>query len=507
MVERYLDSPRYGENQARYWLDAVRYGDTHGLHLDNYREVYPYRDWVVRSFNDDLPYDKFVTWQLAGDLLPDPTIDQLIATGFVRMNPTSAEGGAIEKEFKVKNTGDRVDTTSTVLLGMTMACARCHDHKYDPLTHENYYQFYAYFNSTADPILDGNSAVHPPVIKAPSPEQRQEDLNFQKKLATIESTVDEKVAMDWMQDIATRIPSIGAWEKATPIYTAADFVTVTKTAYDPELPEKAKSVEWKQFDLAQGKTYVVVGKENAAAYLRTTIVARKDTEYTLQMGADDALQVWLNGQPAYTRDALGALVVNGDQVKLNLKTGKNELLVKVMNGPAGDGFHINYGDEVSRLVQSSLDPQGKVKVDETGLKTARGLYLRVGPTNSNAEEYRRIFGQYQTFLASIPTTLVAQELPKPEPSFVLRRGEYDKPEQEVTRGIPEVLNPLPKGAPNNRLGLANWMTDPANPLVARVYVNRVWQQHFGIGIVETSEDFGSQGSWPSHPDLLDWLSV
>ena len=167
LVDTLLASPRYGEHQARYWLDAVRYGDTHGLHLDNRRGIYPYRDWVVRAFNENLPLDQFITWQLAGDLLPDPSMDQLIATGFVRMNPTTSEGGAIPAEFQAKNNFDRVETLGTVLLGMTLNCARCHTHKYDPIPHTEYYQLMAFFNSTNEPAMDGNKYGFGPTLRVP----------------------------------------------------------------------------------------------------------------------------------------------------------------------------------------------------------------------------------------------------------------------------------------------------------------------------------------------------
>jgi len=170
-VDRLLESPRYGEHQARFWLDAVRYGDTHGLHLDSKRGIYPYRDWVVRAFNDNLPLDQFIEWQLAGDLLDNPTLSQMVATGFVRMNPTTSEGGAIPAEFQAKNSFDRVETFGTVLMGMTLNCARCHTHKYDPITHTEYYELLAFFNSTADKPMDGNKYDHAPVIKAPADQQ------------------------------------------------------------------------------------------------------------------------------------------------------------------------------------------------------------------------------------------------------------------------------------------------------------------------------------------------
>ena len=167
-VDVMLESPKLGEHQARYWLDAVRYGDTHGLHLDNRRGIYPYRDWVVRAFNDNLPLDEFIRWQLAGDLLPNPNMQQLVATGFVRMNPTTSEGGVIPAEFQAKNNFDRVETLGTVLLGMTLTCARCHTHKYDPIPHTEYYELLAFFNSTAEPPLDGNKYEFGPTLKSPA---------------------------------------------------------------------------------------------------------------------------------------------------------------------------------------------------------------------------------------------------------------------------------------------------------------------------------------------------
>ena len=167
-VEELFNSPRYGEHQARFWLDAVRYGDTHGLHLDNRRGIHPYRDWVVRAFNSNLPLDDFITWQLAGDLLENPTLEQLVATGYVRMNPTTAEGGVIPAEFQAKNNFDRVENLGTVMMGMTLECARCHTHKYDPITHTEYYELFAFFNNTAESPLDGNKFDYKPVIKVPA---------------------------------------------------------------------------------------------------------------------------------------------------------------------------------------------------------------------------------------------------------------------------------------------------------------------------------------------------
>ncbi len=180
LVDQLLASPRFGEHQARYWLDAVRYGDTHGLHLDNRRGIYPYRDWVVRAFNENLPLSDFIQWQVAGDLLPDATLDQRLATGFVRLNPSTGEGGAIPEEFQMKNNFDRVETLGTVFLGLSLTCARCHTHKYDPIEQTEYYRLLAFFNSTAEPSMDGNSYTYGPVVRVPADQpawQRWRQLN------------------------------------------------------------------------------------------------------------------------------------------------------------------------------------------------------------------------------------------------------------------------------------------------------------------------------------------
>lgn len=223
-VDEMLASSRFGEHQARYWLDAVRYGDTHGLHLDNRRGIYPYRDWVVRAFNDNLPLDDFLTWQLAGDLLPNPTLDQLIATGFVRMNPTTSEGGVIPAEFQAKNNFDRTETLGTVLLGMSLTCARCHNHKYDPIPQQEYYQLLAFFNSTAERSLDGNSYTYAPIIKVP-----QDDLAWRqwKALKAAREKFVRKVELPH---------SLKTWTVEERLKALA---YPTESFMDPEIPREA----------------------------------------------------------------------------------------------------------------------------------------------------------------------------------------------------------------------------------------------------------------------------
>lgn len=503
MVDYFMAKPQYGEHQGRYWLDAVRYADTHGLHIDNRRDIFPYRDWVVRAFNQNLPYDKFLEWQLAGDLLPNPTLDQEIATGYVRMNPTTNEGGAIAEEFQVKNTVDRVDTTSTVMLGVTMACSRCHDHKYDPFTQEEYYKLFAYFNSTAEAPLDGNLNAPPPAIKAPNPEQRRIMTIFNKRMENLEAKVDEKTAKDWLLDVAARIPRFEKWQQS-PVYTEKDFETAVKAEFAPEKPDA--KIEWKDTTLGDGvRLDNTIGKDNSATYFRSVIDAPRDTKYTVKMGTDDGVKVWVNGKLVHDNPVLRGATPDQDTVTFDLKKGKNVMLVKVINGPAGDTMQISYGDDASRLVSKGMDKNGNLSPET--IAKAKGLYLLLQADNDTAKAYKVEYKKNQDFLNTVPLTLVAQEMNPPRKAYILKRGEYDHREKEVTRGTPHILNPLPKSAPSNRLGLAEWMVSDQNPLVSRVYVNRIWQQYFGTGIVETSEDFGSQGAWPSNPELLDWIAV
>lgn len=354
-VDRLLNKSSFGEHQARHWLDAVRYGDTHGLHLDNRRGVYPYRDWVVSSLNANLPLDDFITWQLAGDLLPDPGMEQLVATGYVRMNPTSGEGGAIEAEYQAKNNFDRTENLGAVLLGMTLTCARCHTHKYDPVPQTEYYRLMAFFNSTSEPALDRNKYDYGPTAKAPS------DQSQWARWRLLNDRLEQLIhsATDELANVAV-VADGNAWTDAI------DREKLESLA-DPDSPFSSLSVH---------------------------------TEATLL-----------------------------------------------------------------RLELESLE-QG------------------------------------------FTTTLVAEDLPTPRPTHVLSRGEYNRPIGDpVEPGVLTAMGDFPEGAPRNRLGLAHWLTSPNHPTVARVLINRVWQNTFGHGLVRTPEDFGLQGAYPTHPDLLDWLAV
>lgn len=506
LVDRLLASPRFGENQARYWLDAVRYADTHGLHIDNERSVYPYRDWVVRAYNQDLPYNKFALWQLAGDLLPNPTLDQKIATGYIRLNPTTNEGGAIEAEFLAKNTFDRVDTTSTVFLGVTLQCAKCHDHKYDPFTQKDYYRMYAYFNSTADTPLDGNLRLHEPVMRAPSPEQTARLAYLDKQLRGVRDEVDLKAAKAWVRSATAKLPTMSPWEIAGP-FSAKDFDAAYATNFGAEPDATVAKPTWRpiQFELEKLQPNLI-GKPNAAIYLHDTISVEKPTKIDLRLGSDDAIRVWLNGKLVHENKTLRALAANDDKVSVDLKAGPNELLIKIINSTGEDGAFVGIGGSDTQKLAKAKELAMQQTLTTAESRMLKEAFLELGPAEGLATQYRALQAERAAEEATVPMTYVAKELPMARKTFLLRRGQYDLPGEPVTRAIPQVFGSLPDAKNNNRLGLAEWIIDPKNPLTSRVMVNRIWQQHFGTGIVRSSEDFGSRSDFPSNPELLDYLA-
>jgi len=504
LVDRLLASPRFGENQARYWLDAVRYADTHGLHIDNERAIFPYRDWVVRAYNEDLPFDKFALWQLAGDLLPNPTTEQKIATGYIRLNPTTNEGGAIEAEFLAKNTMDRVDTTATVFMGVTLQCAKCHDHKYDPFSQRDYYSMYAFFDSTADSPLDGNLKLHEPVMKAPTPEQDLRLRLLDKQMDALANGVSIERAKMWAKKAAETLPVAGLWEVSQAFPQKSFDLAFSTEAGDSTATVGTSNLQWKPIDIKlEQPSATVVGKENAFAYLRTTVYVDKPTNADLRLGSDDAIKVWSNGTLVHSNKVLRSLSANADRVTLHLNAGANKLLIKIVNAGSGDGVFVGLGNADDQKIHDyALSPPLSGDQQRDLART----YLLQGDTTASGDKYRQCDVERRILDAQLPYTYIAKELPMPRKTFLLRRGQYDLQGDEVQRSIPGCFGTLPKSAPQNRLGLAQWIASPSNPLTARVAVNRIWQQHFGQGLVKSSEDFGSRGDWPTNPELLDYLA-
>jgi hypothetical protein len=504
-VDRLLAKQEYGEHEARYWLDAVRYGDTHGLQLDNERAVFPYRDWVIRSFNNDLPFDKFVKWQVAGDLLPRPNTEQLIATGYVRMNLTSNEGGAIPEEFLARNTFDRVDTTSTALLGLTVGCAKCHNHKYDPIKQSDYYGLYAYFDSTQDEPLDGNIALPPPYVRASLPEEEKWLANAAAQLQAQSKAVDAAKAAAWFDVHRTPLPRSKDWQE-TPVYSSANF----DQAFDkPEPGEPGQpAASWKPISFELGKDEAnLIGKDNSSIYVRGEITAPVARTMTLHVASDDAVKVWLNGKLIHSHKVNRGLTEGSDEVVAEFKAGGNELIAKLINGAGPDGLNIRIGGANDERIDKALMAYRKSPQDAAANSELQETFLVAGPDSPEAIAHRALEKKRADYEAAIPMTLIAKEMEKPRPTFILKRGLYDQKGDAVERHIPPALGQLPVGVPNNRLGFADWLTERSNPLVARVFVNRLWQQHFGTGIVKTAEDFGSQGEWPLNQPLLDYLAI
>lgn len=505
-VDRLLAKPSYGEHQARYWLDAVRYGDTHGLQLDNERGVFPYRDWVIQALNKDLPFDKFIQWQLAGDLLEKPTTEQLIATGYVRMNLTSNEGGAIAEEFLARNTFDRVDTTSTVLLGLTVACAKCHDHKYDPIKQSDYYGLYAYFNSTQDDPLDGNITLPPPVVRAASPEQESQMMAMDDKLSSLRKAVDPASAIAWLENHVEPIPTTKNWQ-ISPVYSSSSFDAAFDKA-EPGEPGQPTLSGWKPFAFELGKDAPnIIKKDNSFVYVRGTATFAKAGLVAFNVGSDDGVKVWLNGKLIHSHKIGRGLTQGSDLVKGDFRAGDNELVFKVVNGISTDGLNVRFGKLQDAIVEKAISAYRKKPTDAATQDELGRIFLTNGPDSANAKTYQELSQKRQSLESSIPMTLIAREMATPRKTFILKRGEYNQLGNPVERHIPVELGKLPASYPNNRLGLANWMVTPSNPLVPRVFVNRQWQQHFGVGIVKTVEDFGNQGEWPLDQPLLDYLSI
>jgi hypothetical protein len=373
LVDRLLASPHYGERWGRWWLDAARYADSNGYSLDAPRSIWKYRDWVVDALNRDLPFDQFTIWQLAGDLLPDATAEQKIATGFHRNTQINQEGGIDPEQFRVESVIDRVNTTATVFLGVTLGCAQCHNHKFDPFTQREYYQMFAFFNSTEH---DGHGkGDFGSVLELPTPDESNAREKHQKRLSELDAEI--KNFADELRG------KVGAWEA----------------------------------------------------------------------GLDDATRGKLNAE------ALSALII----------------------------------------------PPGQ--------RTAGQIDLVFAAFRDQDEGYKKLVDRLAKLKKDAPTvtsTLVMKELLKPRESHVFIKGDFTRPGEMVIPAVPAVLHPMvanrSREHPLDRLDLARWIMATNNPLTARVIVNRVWQQYFGKGIVETENDFGTQGSPPSHPELLDWLA-
>jgi len=591
LVDRLLHSPRYGERMAMQWMDLARYADTHGYHIDSSREMWHWRDWVIGAFNDNMPYDRFTIEQLAGDLLPGSTDAQKIASGFNRNHMINFEGGAIPEEYQNEYVVDRVETTATTFMGMTLGCARCHDHKYDPLSQKEFYRFYAFFNSISEEGLDGKRGNAKPFLPLPSAAQKQrldgmdQEIVRREKLVAKDAT--DPLQKNWEEQ---RLGSLAAVtrEGLTAHYAFDGSLNDSSGAYrngrawQGDLTYSAGYVDRAaDFD---GDTHVSLGDAGLvdpgsaftiASWVRVgasktmgllaTVPGVKDgvkDKPRLEVGLDDFQLVDIQRWAPCVTIRVGPIELRSKQhlqpepwhhvaissdgsgraagFKLFLE-GKSSELVIVKDGSLArekNGSALEIGNKtLGRAFKGSVDELrvynrtlGAAELEPMVMSEpvrATLLMLEAKRSPAQRDRLRDFFLTYEApqelrtawlelkalqkdradLVKAIPTAMVMAEMEKPRETVVLARGDYRNRGEKVTPGVPAVLPPLPAGAAANRLTLARWLVSPENPLTARVAVNRFWQMYFGLGIVKTAEDFGSQGDPPSNPELLDWLAT
>ncbi|MEP7273815.1 MAG: DUF1553 domain-containing protein, partial [Acidobacteriota bacterium] len=640
VVDRLLDSPRYGERMAFKWLDAARYADTNGYQIDGERSMWRWRDWVIEAFNRNMPFDRFTIDQLAGDLLPHPTLEDKIATGFNRNHRINAEGGIVPEEYAVEYVVDRVDTTSTVFMGLTVGCARCHDHKYDPLTQKEYYQLSAYFNNVPEDgrAFDfGNSA---PWIAAPDRAQQQRLSILEREIAAAERVLhattvrlsvrqrrwersltassaiqnwfpNDKLLVHLNFDNAPSHPVINRSQRAhhnppekpaekpaekigsskptdvgeaslpeaigfrggTPSYVpaptghgvafdgalwfdagrSADFrykstgedfreqFTISVWVYPTseqsgaivtKMTDKAEETDnhlprtsgWGLF-FANGKVnFNMVREWNYDGFRAETaneLPIRQWHHVLLVFDGlrqyEDRVRIYVNGVEQQLKVLQRNFYLYWGQPQTPLRIGSGGRQEMMFRGAMADlRIYTRLPDDDEIAILACADSLATISAVSPGQRSRgqvlkmRNAFLETAAPESGRQLWKKLARLKETKKVledAFPTVMVMQELPSRRATFVLRRGAYDSPGEQVRTGVPASLPPMPKQYPDNRLGFARWLVSREHPLTARVQVNLLWQMLFGTGLVKTAEDFGSQGEAPSHPELLDYLAV
>ncbi|MBM3736403.1 MAG: DUF1553 domain-containing protein [Acidobacteria bacterium] len=555
-VNRLLESPHYGEKMALHWLDLARYADSHGYHIDPHRDMWPWRDWVIQSFNRNQRFDEFVVEQVAGDLLPGATQQQKLASGFNRNHMINFEGGAIPEEYQTEYVIDRVETTSNVFLGMTMGCARCHDHKYDPISQRDFYRFFAFFNGIPEKGLDGTAGNAAPFLFLTSSGQEQEmdalrgDIKQRKEAFKEKEIAGAQAEWEkgWKEPALVTAGILAHWEFDGSL---ADSSGGYRHARMPgREPEFVAGVLGKSLSFGEG-SFVTLGRiavprnGTVSMWFKHTTdkelpvlqggglsIRSVDVEYVPDRKLGAQLEIATAEGTWRTKDRFlfnqwvhlvwhtGSLHIDGKPAPL-VRTGGG----RAVDGPVEvRGFRGQMDDvrlygralaaeEIDAL--AALHPAGNVIGIESAKRSKedkdrlRAYFLaRAAPAAMRGQhaEIERLDARLFHLEHLIPSTMVMQEMEKPRDTFILGRGDYRNKGEKVTPAVPAALPPLPGGAPANRLGLARWLVSPDHPLTARVTVNRFWQNFFGVGLVKTSEDFGSQGEAPSNQALLDWLA-
>ena len=583
-VDRLLETDAYGERMAVHWMELARYADTHGYQTDVHRPTWPWRDWVIKAFNENLPYDQFITWQLAGDLLPDAGREQRLATAFNRLHRQTNEGGSIEEEFRVEYVADRVATYGTVMLGLTTECARCHDHKFDPMSQVEYYRLFAYFDDIDESGLYSHftNATPTPALSLSTPEQDQRLQAVESGLRTIESRLMERdhTGLDafeaWIADPPSsfeipgllgaydfesiadgrlendaapenpgalsgapsltdgvrgnglhmsgddnaHFPGVGEFDRNTP-FTISLSLRINEAAERNVILHRSRA--WTD---AGSQGYQLLLEEGRASWslvhfwpgnaisIRTTEPLPTGRWVQVTVTSDgssraEGLSISVDGERAgieIVRDGLTRAITGGGPGAMTIGQRFRDR-----------GFRNGDVDELRVFDRCLTRLEIRHLFDGVALESARledpaallpYFLATVDATyGKDLHELRTLRSERASILDGTTEIMTMSELPTPRTSHVLERGRYDLRGEQVPPGVPDAIMPLPESARTDRLGLARWTTDPNHPLTARVAVNRLWQIVFGSGIVATSEDFGSQGAHPSHPDLLDMLAL
>jgi hypothetical protein len=594
VVDRLLRSPHFGERMALGWMDAARYGDTSVMHADGPRTMWPWRDWVIKAYNDNKPFNDFTIEQLAGDLLPNATDDNRLATGFNRNHASSDEGGAFAEELRVDYVVDRVQTTANVWLGLSMECGQCHEHKYDPISQREYYQFFAYFNNTADPGMQTRKGNQSPVVNVPDPDREAELAEIARAREALEAKIAarrkavETDLMLWVAEQQTQLeegvqaPMPGGLVHHFPIDSdkapIREGISGTEGKFDGKRQHSKRGdntclkLNNNRIDFANVANELEFDQPfTLAAWVKPpknasgAIFARMDNDndfrgfdFWMQGGnigthiihkwPENAIKV-ITKEPlkpntwvhvAITYDGKGKesgvnIYVDGVLKPHNVEqdgltaTIKNDLPFRI-GGRHNASYVSNVEVDDIRIYKRALVIEEVARIQDGGNTLHELLSVPVAersPEQQNAlaniyltahdEPYKALLKEKSAIdsraskinTASKLTSMIMQDNSKRRVTYILNRGMYDSPikDEEIPPGVPAFLPGLPEDAPDNRLGLAQWLMDDEHPLTARVAVNRYWAMLFGTGIVKTVIDFGNQGDLPSHPELLDWLAV
>ena len=669
LVDDLLSRPSYGERWARVWLDLARYADSAGYGSDPLRVIWKYRDWVIDALNQNMPYDQFTIEQLAGDLLQEPSRDQLLATAFHRNTKTNTEGGTDDEEFRVEAVRDRVDTTMQVWMGLTMGCAKCHSHKYDPITQTEYYQFYAMFNQTAD-TDQGNDS---PRMPYPTEEESKRLASIDDQIKGLQAKLNvqtpalAKGQSEWelesLRDLAKPKPELGVWEVSGP-FTSENFdaafekafvperlaigenvatlgtarqsstsnngeaklaidgnssgkfedktVTHTKNPSDKspwwevelaeptdvsqvviwnrlEIPERLsafrvlalsserkllfekdlfaagkgnpksnegfavpieadgkvsviriellqlpgrnepilslaevqvftrlddKKVEGARWaakpEWVDGKVHSIESGNHSVVYLRRSVNVVITGTQELLLGSGDGIKAWVNGREVLSKKTKREAKADQEKVRVNLSQGKNELLLKIINNDKKSGFYfavrgVGFPEDILPVLLTDELKRTKPQAEKISAHY-RAFAKELEPVRKSIEAKRN---QHKKVTDSIVTTPYMSELAKVKrrETYLMIKGSFLSKGNVVKAGFPASFHSPAKGTAHNRMGVARWLLQEDNPLTARVTVNRFWSRLFGRGLLDTEEDFGTQGNLPDHPELLDWLAV